>query len=66
MATTKSEKQKSPKNHVMYPGKIPTPSELLLEVMKDEMILFSIDNINGEMPKENGRAAYKSNIKMFK
>ena len=58
MTTTKSEKQKSPKNLVIYPGKIRTPTEPLLEVMKEETILFSLDN--GETPKENERAAYKN------
>ena len=42
----------------MYPGKIRTPSELLLEAMKEETVLFSLDN--GETPKENERAAYKN------
>ena len=42
----------------MYPGKIRTPSELLLEVMKEETMLFSLDY--GETPKENERAAYKN------
>ena len=58
MATTKSEKKKSPKNLVMYPGKIRTSSELLLEVMKEETILFSLDN--AETPKEKEGAAYKN------
>ena len=42
----------------MYPGKIRTPSEPLLEVVKEETILFSLDN--GETPKENESAAYKN------
>ena len=42
----------------MYPGKIRTPSELLIEVVKEETIVFSLDN--GEAPKENKRAAYKN------
>ena len=58
MATTKSEKQKSPKKNVMYSEQIRTPSELLLEVMKEETILFSLDN--GETPKENEKAAHKN------
>ena len=41
----------------MYPGKKRTPSELLLEVMKEETILFSLDN--AETPKEK-RVAYKN------
>ena len=43
---------------MIYPGKIRTRSEFLLEVMKEETILFSLDN--GETPKENERAAYKN------
>ena len=58
MVTTKSEKRSHLKNLVMYPGKIRTPSELLLEVIKEETILFSLDK--GETPKENERAAYKN------
>ena len=42
----------------MYPGKIRTPSELLLEVMKEETILFSLDK--GETPKEKERPAYEN------
>ena len=42
----------------MHPGKIWMPSELLFKVMKEETILFKLDN--GEKPKENGRAAYKN------
>ena len=54
-----SQKSKSHlKNLVIYPGKIWTPSELLLEVVKEETILFSLDN--GETPNENERAAYKN------
>ena len=54
-----SQKSKSHlKNLVMYPEKIRTPSELLLEVMKEETILFTLDN--GETPKEKERAVYKN------
>ena len=42
----------------MYPEKIRTPSELLLSVMKEEKILFTLDN--GETPKEKERAVYKN------
>ena len=57
MASSKSAKQKSPKNSLVYPGKMWTLSEPLLEVMKDETILFSLDK--AETLKEK-RAADKN------